>query len=435
MRTLAPSIMLIAAASAAARQDARAGWLRENAVAVRTIDPRDEDFTDLEPLAALIGDARIVHLGEQTHGDGATFLAKARLVRFLHRRMGFDVVVWESGFYDCRQADAALDGGAPAAFAAAQGIFPIWARSEQVMPTLEYIRDSRAGEHPIALAGFDCQFSGAAEGFGRDVVEFFAAADPATISPEERRLLGGLVKAARAGAAGIDERAEPLLARLRDLARAGDGRLATAHSGPELAAMARILDNARAFIAMQRAFAREMNLDHPSPAGRAAFNLREEKMAETLLWLVREVYPDRKVITWGASSHLMHGSREVEFRDALGRWAPYQPWWVPMGDHVHAALGEEAYTIAFIAHAGTAGTVLSKPWPIEPAPRGSLDALCHEAGRPFLFVDLRSTEPGHWLRQPIVARPRGYSEMRANWSLACDAFFFTDEMSPSTPLP
>jgi hypothetical protein len=32
----------------------------------------------------------------------------------------------------------------------------------------------------------------------------------------------------------------------------------------------------------------------------------------------------------------------------------------------------------------------------------------------------------------MIARPRGYGAMRANWSSACDAMFFTDVMYPST---
>ncbi len=52
----------------------------------------DDDFSDLAPLAAAIGDARIVQLGETTHGDGAAFLAKVRLVKFLHQHHGFDVL-------------------------------------------------------------------------------------------------------------------------------------------------------------------------------------------------------------------------------------------------------------------------------------------------------------------------------------------------------
>lgn len=65
----------------------------------------DEDFSDLMPLKALIGSARVVALGEQSHGDGSTFKAKCRLVRFLHQEMNFDVLAWESGLFDCRRVD------------------------------------------------------------------------------------------------------------------------------------------------------------------------------------------------------------------------------------------------------------------------------------------------------------------------------------------
>src|SRR5690606_14693133 len=39
---------------------------------------------DLRALERAIGDARIVLLGEQNHGDGATFMTKARIVEHLH---------------------------------------------------------------------------------------------------------------------------------------------------------------------------------------------------------------------------------------------------------------------------------------------------------------------------------------------------------------
>ena len=51
-----------------------------------------------------------VLLGEASHGDGAALLAKGRLVRYLHQARGFDVLVWESGFYDLARADAEYMG-------------------------------------------------------------------------------------------------------------------------------------------------------------------------------------------------------------------------------------------------------------------------------------------------------------------------------------
>ena len=85
-------LFLALAESRAADDEARVAWLKKNAVPMRSIDPDDEKFADLEPLRKIIGDARIVQLGEQTHGDGATFHAKCRLIKFLHKKMGLSLI-------------------------------------------------------------------------------------------------------------------------------------------------------------------------------------------------------------------------------------------------------------------------------------------------------------------------------------------------------
>ena len=68
-----PLFVLLGVSLAAQGPDPRVAFLREQATTVRSIDPADDDFSDLEPLRGWIGDARIVGLGEQTHGDGAAF--------------------------------------------------------------------------------------------------------------------------------------------------------------------------------------------------------------------------------------------------------------------------------------------------------------------------------------------------------------------------
>jgi erythromycin esterase len=117
-------------------------WLAGHAVTVRSIEPADEDFSDLMPLVQAIGKARMVQLGEATHGDGATFLAKGRLIRFLHQVMGFVVLAWEAGFFDVKMVDTALRAGQPAAEAASRGLYRIW-RVREVVPTLDYVRASQ----------------------------------------------------------------------------------------------------------------------------------------------------------------------------------------------------------------------------------------------------------------------------------------------------
>ena len=66
--------------------------------AVRSISPTDTDFRDLAFLKAEIGPARVVLLGEPTHGEGNVFEAKIRLLRYLREQMGFTTVAFESGF-------------------------------------------------------------------------------------------------------------------------------------------------------------------------------------------------------------------------------------------------------------------------------------------------------------------------------------------------
>jgi erythromycin esterase-like protein len=61
-----------------------------------TVDP-DDDAADLEALRDLVGDARVVALGESAHWTSEYTRLRDRIIRFLVRELGFSAFVLESG--------------------------------------------------------------------------------------------------------------------------------------------------------------------------------------------------------------------------------------------------------------------------------------------------------------------------------------------------
>ena len=64
----------------------------------------DDELQDHAQLRALFQGKEIVMLGEQTHGEGTAFETKIKLIKYLHKELGFDLLLFESGFYSCAKA-------------------------------------------------------------------------------------------------------------------------------------------------------------------------------------------------------------------------------------------------------------------------------------------------------------------------------------------
>ncbi len=406
-------------------------WLSEHAGAIRTIDPSDDDFSDLECIAEAIGDARIVWLGEPSHGDGAAFRAKDRLVRFLHRRHGFSTLLWESGFFDCAVMQEKLHEEGRTDAAASWGVFSIWGASHQTLPVFQYARSTYGSEDPLVMAGIDCQFSGrGSEGIKDFVLRFFDEAGKDTLSAELR---AGLERANRHlflspffPAESQLEKATAVLDEIAEGTKDPDSPLTKVHSERELSFLRQTLKCYAAQLTLRLRLRDE--------ATRAtASNLRERMMAENLLWHLEHAKPDARFIVWGAGIHGATNLAEVEPIDEATSFAGFEP----AGNILRERFGDRYYSILFTAHHGHAAVVMAEAKPIPNAPEGSFETLCRSTGNAFTFVDLRAArrEGGEWLREPRVARPLGYVDVTAAWPRICDALFVIEEMTPSTLPP
>jgi len=85
-------------------------WLRNQAIQLTSLDPKQIN-KDMQPLKSVIGNARLVGLGEQTHGNKEFALVRHRVFRFLVEEMGFGGLVMEVEEVPARKMDKYVKTG------------------------------------------------------------------------------------------------------------------------------------------------------------------------------------------------------------------------------------------------------------------------------------------------------------------------------------
>ncbi|MCG6185904.1 erythromycin esterase family protein [Maribellus maritimus] len=112
-----------------------------------------ENFENILALKEALQSVEIIALGENTHGLGEVFKAKTELVKFLHQELGFDLVLFESGYGDGALAWERLDSLSTKEFT---NVFSsnFYYHSEEIESLVGYAK-SQNGK--LKIQGFDCQ--------------------------------------------------------------------------------------------------------------------------------------------------------------------------------------------------------------------------------------------------------------------------------------
>src|SRR4051812_46476711 len=75
-------------------------WVRHAAIPLATPEA-GHGFDDMQPVHQIVGGARIVGMGEPTHGTREVFQMKHRMLEFLVTQEGFRVFGIEASMPDC----------------------------------------------------------------------------------------------------------------------------------------------------------------------------------------------------------------------------------------------------------------------------------------------------------------------------------------------
>jgi erythromycin esterase len=380
----------------------------------------------LERLRPLLEDARVVLLGEASHGDGATKHAIARLVRYLHEELGFEVLALESGLYDCDKAWELAKQGGSAEQVATTCAFGTWRETRPVWELWAYLVAQADAASPLVLAGFDNQFSGArGGGFVDDAVAVLDEHGARAALPEGWLAdFEAAVKSLRQQP--LPERTVAQRERERDAIAAALGALKSATGGEHTEMWIRLFEG---LVAEERS--RWLYQQAGQTITDEDMNLRDEQMARNLIWLLTERYPDKRFVVWAATMHTVRNSSllgVIDHGDHLHDYTELRP----MGDWLVSELPSlDVVSLAFVGLEGTRG------WPSgytvelpEPAV-GSFEAAALDTGLAYGLVDLSSfRDSDHWLAGSFSSAIVGEA-MEAPWGRVVDAIAFIRTMTPT----
>ncbi|MBC9933235.1 erythromycin esterase family protein [Chitinophaga qingshengii] len=391
-----------------------------HAAEIRSIDPADTRYADLEPLRAAIGKSRVVLLGEQTHGEATTFLAKTRLIQFLHEKMGFEVLAFESGLYDCARIwDNTVKGG-QLSKEVIGSLFYMYATSQQMQPLFNYIQTQLKTSTPLTLSGFESQHTGefAKKQLFPDFEQFLqqkhlSLSDSSWALFQRVSLATFNSNAYRPAAAEQTEFFRTLdklknsLSRERDK----DGHFTTS-PGFWLKVTESIESQAKRYWGL---------------VSGNELSVRDKQMAENLIWLAEKAFPGKKIIVWAHNIHIAKNTNTLE--DLTGKPIPFLQTFVPMGATVSKHFGKEAYVVGFSGSAGTYidygnGNTVNVP-PVVP---GSVEGRLDTAGYEQAFVNYRTAKG--WLQQKQQATMFDFIPLKGIWPDIFDGLFYIHTSTP-----
>ncbi len=356
------------------------------------------DQVDLNPLLQRIGNARVVLIGEATHGTSEFYRMRARITRELIEQQGFSFVAIEGDWPDAARVDHYVrHAEVPASEWTAFARFPQWMwRNEEVRNFVDWLREHNTELAPgqrIAFYGLDLYSLYTSI---QEVLTYLEGIDPAAAEVARQRygcLTPWQTDPAAYGHAALTgsfQTCEEYVARM--LSEMMEKRAQyTALDGEQFM---NAVHNAR-LVANAERYYRVMYY-----GSRASWNLRDGHMFTTLTDLLESRGPDSKAIVWAHNSHV--GNAAATEMSARGEFN--------IGELCRQHFGDAAYLIGFGTHTGTVAAATDWDGPMEiktvrPSLPGSYERLFHETGESRFLLPLRSA---HAPREVIggLAEPR-----------------------------
>ncbi|MDZ7783971.1 MAG: protein-L-isoaspartate(D-aspartate) O-methyltransferase [Halioglobus sp.] len=399
--------------------------------------PEDANYA---ALLRRIGDARVVLIGEASHGTSEFYRMRAAITRRLIEERGFTIVAAEADWPDAARIDHYVrhKEATPSEWTAFAR-FPTWMwRNAETREFVDWLHEYNGSRDESQRAGFYGLDLYSLYNSARAVIDYLEDVDPDLADVARRRY--GCLSPWEADPAAYGHAA--LTGRYRDCEGDVIEMLKELYQRRQIYADrdgARFLDAAQnaELVANAERYYRVMYY-----GSRASWNLRDSHMFETLQRVMDESGTGSRAVVWAHNSHI--GDARATEMSARGEHN--------IGQLCRQAFGDRSYHIGFGTDHGTVAAASNWDGAMEvkrvtPAHERSYERLFHLSEQPGLMLPLREQDSVELLGElaqrrleraiGVIYRPE--TELASHYFEAelprqFDEYIWVDESSAVTPL-
>lgn len=366
----------------------------ENSIPFKSLE--SDDFSDLIFLNEFLANKQYVFLGESSHYIKEFNELKFRLIRFLVQELDFDVVVFESNIWDCYQLKFLRDHCTSEEILN-QTIYGVW-HTTNVNNLISYIT-----ENNIEFAGFDIKPSA----FKYDY--FF-----------EKKILSSIDTNISNLALACSKRFLKYYTQRNQNSKKNELIQLLSDQEKLYDTLNQFIENSNLNLSLkvyQKETKNRIDIINSMILEDSEFleNNRDSLMAQTIEWLIKEIYPDKKIIFWGHNGHISKDNRKDE---------------KSMGFMLSDSVLTKSYIIGIYMFRGE--TFSNEIIEVRKPFKNSLEAIMIQPGYKYSFLDfskVKNSENSSWIYQEIPSLLWGEFKRNIILKKTYDGIIFIDKAS------